>query len=301
MQQSASCMSTATKPPSEGAETKHAAYLSMMPYALAMLFACIYAILSCSRHLQMKSTGFDLGIFEQAIRAYSQLHAPVSDLKGFSLLGDHFSPILILIAPAYRVFPSPLTLLVAQALLIASAVIPIARHATSRLGVACGTCIGLGFGLSWGLQNAVVFDFHEIAFAVPIVAFSAERLLLRQWKSALLIAALLLLVKEDLALTFAAMGVYIAFRGKRRLGFMVTVAGIVACCLQIFVVIPALLHAGSDPYLRFFASTHKNPVTRLFTPAVKLVTLVRVLIPSGFLAIASPLFLLAVPTLAWRF
>ena len=41
---------------------------------------------------------------------------------GFNLLGDHFQPIVALIAPFFRVFPSSATLLVAQALLTAASV-----------------------------------------------------------------------------------------------------------------------------------------------------------------------------------
>ena len=46
---------------------------------------------------------------------------------GFNLLGDHFQPIVALVAPFFRLFPTPVTLLVAQALLTAVSVVPVCR------------------------------------------------------------------------------------------------------------------------------------------------------------------------------
>lgn len=79
----------------------------------------------------MRTTGFDLGIFEQAVRSYSHGQLPVSELKGpgFPLLGDHFSPVLATLVPFYRLWSSPILLLVAQAALFAVAVVPLASWA----------------------------------------------------------------------------------------------------------------------------------------------------------------------------
>src|SRR5690348_8114892 len=149
-----------------------------MPYALALVFFAGYATLSVLRHMRLRSTGYDLGIFEQAVRGYANGGPPVADLKGpgFDLLGDHFHPILALLAPAYRVFPGPVTLLVAQAALLAVSVVPVTRLALDRFGRSPSLAIGTGYGLSSGLQSTVGFDFHEVCFAVPLLAFSVTAL-----------------------------------------------------------------------------------------------------------------------------
>ena len=84
-----------------------------VPYALAALFFAIYSAHSLLRHRRMETHAYDLGLFEQVVRAYSNLEAPVSDIRapGFNVLGEHFHPILALLAPIYRVFPGPGTLL----------------------------------------------------------------------------------------------------------------------------------------------------------------------------------------------
>lgn len=275
------------------------------PHLLAALFFTAYAALSVTKHLQLRSTGYDLGIFEQAVRAYAELRTPVSELKGagYHLLGDHFHPILATLAPLYRLFPTPLTLLTAQAALLAVSVIPVTRLAIRTTTPRLGTAIGIAYGLSWGLQKAVAFDFHEIAFAVPLLAFSLEHLALRQWRPAAAWALPLILVKEDLPLTVAAIGLYILLSGRRRLlGTAVLAYGVLSGLLIVLVVIPAFSPDGHYAYLHTATqATGGNPITRLLLPPQKLGTLLALLAPTAFLALRSPLIVLALPTLAWRF
>lgn len=98
----------------------------------------LYAAVGARRQALIRTTGYDLGIFEQAVKAYAQLRAPVAPLRGdgFNLLGDHFHPVLVVLAPLYRIAPSPYTLLFAQAALLALAVVPLARRARQALAAA---------------------------------------------------------------------------------------------------------------------------------------------------------------------
>ncbi|WP_435131171.1 DUF2079 domain-containing protein [Actinacidiphila sp. bgisy144] len=186
------------------------------PYVLAVVFFAAYTALSVTRYRQLLTMSWDLGIFEQAVKSYAHLHAPVADLKGpgFNILGDHFSPITALLAPFYRVFPTPVTLLVAQALLFAVSVIPVTRVAGLLLGRGRGIAVGVAYALSWGVQKAVQFDFHEIAFAMPLLAFSLEAVLRRRWAAAMWWAVPLVFVKEDMGVTAAAIGVIVWWRTR---------------------------------------------------------------------------------------
>ena len=64
---------------------------ALLPWTWATAFFLLYATVAVRRHLLLRTTGYDLGIFEQAVRAYSQLRPPVVPLRGdhFNLLGDH--------------------------------------------------------------------------------------------------------------------------------------------------------------------------------------------------------------------
>ncbi|MFD8144880.1 DUF2079 domain-containing protein [Streptomyces sp. NPDC059708] len=275
------------------------------PYALTAVLFAVYAALSVTRHLRMEDASYDLGIFEQAVRAYAHLRVPVVDLKGpgYNVLGDHFSPVIGLIAPLYRIFPGPVTLLVVQAALFALSALPVTRASVRLLGPARGLALGAAYGLSWGIQRAVEFDFHEICFAVPLIAFALEALLAGRWRAALAWGLPLLLVKEDQGLTLAALALVVAWRARRtdrraaRLALGTAVAGAVVAALVFTVVIPAFA-AGGYTYWQKAG----GPGDALHGLGTKLTTLAWVLVPtSGLLALRSPLLWVALPTLGWRF
>jgi uncharacterized membrane protein len=184
--------------------------------ALAAFLA--YDVISVFKYLRLDPGSWDLGIFTEYVKQTAHLHAPVVAIRGtgFNLLGDHFQPIVALIAPFFRLFPTPETLLVAQALLVAISVIPVCRAARELLGTWPSRGIGLAYGFSWGLQQMIDFDFHEIAFAVPLLAFCLSALVRRRLRPAVLWALPLVLVKEDQGFTIAAIGLVMAGMGLAR-------------------------------------------------------------------------------------
>lgn len=283
------------------------------PLVLAGVFFALYTVLSVGRYRDLRTRSWDLGIFEQAVRSYAHLREPVADLKGpgFLILGDHFSPVTALLAPLYRIFPGPVTLLVAQAALFALAVVPVTRIGVARLGRARGLALGVVFGLSWGVQQAVDFDFHEICFAVPLIALALEALLRERWLAALAFAAPLVLVKEDLGLTTAAIALVVALRargrapGAMRAACAVAVLGAAFCALTLTVLIPSFNNAGDYDYWTKLGEGGGGggPLGALLDGVgEKARTLLWLLLPtSGLLALRSPLLLVALPTLGWRF
>ncbi|MEV6345581.1 DUF2079 domain-containing protein [Actinoplanes sp. NPDC051851] len=291
-----------------GTQARHAALRAVVaPWPLAAALFAVYACWSIHRHLRLRTSGYDLGIFEQAVRGYAHLGAPEATIKGpgFNLLGDHFHPILILLAPVYRLFPGPITLLVAQAALIAVSSIPITRLATRVAGPGAGPGAGasaaVAYGTSWGLQATVDFDFHEVAFAVPLLAFGLTALVERRWTAAAAWTLPLIAVKEDLPATVAVIGLLVAVRGRTRLGVAMIVTAIGAGAVIVGVVLPALNPAHVYLYAASAAPDGQDVLHRLFLPAGKFRTLLWLLAPTLSLAVRSPLLLVALPTLAWRF
>ncbi|MFD9817049.1 DUF2079 domain-containing protein [Streptomyces sp. NPDC059080] len=274
------------------------------PWWTAVLLFAAYATVSLLRDLTMGTASWDLGIFEQAVRGYAHLGAPIVDLKGpgTNILGDHFSPVLILLAPLYRLLPSPMTLLTAQAALFALSSVPVTRTAARYLGRARGLAIGVAYGLSWGVQKAVDFDFHEIAFALPLLAFALEAVVRGRWTAAVCWAAPLVLVKEDLGVTAAAIGVVVLVRARRVVPLAVALVGfgLTATTVTLGVIIPGFNGTGSyDYWTKLGGDGAAGPGIGAGTA---LHTLLWVLLPTtGLLALRSPLLLAAVPTLGWRF
>jgi len=191
-----------------GREPPGGARPDWVPWLIAAATFAVYTTISVFRYLRMDPGSWDLGIYTEYVRQLAGLHAPVVTIKGagFNLLGDHFQPIVALVAPFYRIFPTPVTLLVAQALLTAISVFPVCRAARELLGTGVSRVIGAAYGFSWGLQQMIIFDFHEIAFAVPLIAFSLSALVRRRPWAAAGWALPLVFAKEDQGLTVAAIG-----------------------------------------------------------------------------------------------
>ncbi len=271
--------------------------------AWAVLCGTAYSALALVRFERFEPTSYDNAIFEQAISGYAHLQAPIVPIKGpdFNLLGDHFSPIIALVAPAYRAFPTAQTLMVAQAVLIALSVYVVASLALRRLGLWAGGGIAVAYGLSFGLQSAVEANFHEIAFGVPLLALADAAYVERRYGSVVAWSLPLLLVKEDLGITVALIGLVLWFAGERRRGTWLAVAGGAGFLLVILVIIPAINPAGAYAYTGAVGGDAGLLDTVLDDPGRKTLTVVMTFAVAGFAAFASPWALLVVPTFAWRF
>src|SRR5215831_15009764 len=191
------------------------AYRDPVTCAVVVAVFGAYLALSLFRLLQLDPTSWDMGIFTEYVKQLAHLHAPIVDVRGagFNLLGDHFQVAVAVIAPFFRAFPSPATLLVAQALLTAVSVFPVTQAGTALLGRGAGRAIGVAYGFSWGLQQMIIFDFHEITIAVPLLAFSLSALIRGRTWAAILWALPLVFVKEDQGFTAAAIGLLILAAG----------------------------------------------------------------------------------------
>lgn len=137
---------------------------SLAEASLVVLLAAAYSFYSLLRHASFGSAGYDLGIFDQAVRSYSLGHPPWAPVKGieYNLLGDHFHPIIALIQPLYLIWPDPRLLLIVQALVVALALVPILRILDRRLPRVCSGIVAVIIMLSWPMQGLIDFDFHEV-------------------------------------------------------------------------------------------------------------------------------------------
>jgi len=292
-------------------------YRDPLTWAIVSVVFGSYATLSLFGFFRLNPTTYDLALFTESVKQYAHFHAPIADAKGAgtNLWGEHFSPAVAVLAPFYRVFPSAATLLVAQALLTAASVFAVAATARARLGAGQARAIALAYGFSWGLQLMIHFEFHEVALAVPLLAFSLSALVQGRLRACLLWALPLVFVKEDLGFTLVALGLYLIVVGMRAgdnkrvgAGQFLVVWGLGWSCLAIAVIIPHFNPGHVYPFWHdggISAGGHLSVlgvVQQFFRDwPVKLLTLVMLLLPTAFVALRSPLALVAVPGLLLRF
>jgi uncharacterized membrane protein len=293
--------------------------------------AACYLVSSFTVYAQYRGSGYDLGIFDQAVRAYSRFHAPITPLKapGFDILGDHFHPILALLAPAYWVWDNPGVLLVAQALLIAWSVRVVYRFTRRRTGPGFSFMIAAVYGLAWPIQTMIDVQFHEVAVAVALLALAIDALDRGDHKRLVLWSAALLLVREDMGILVALLGLlaYVRARSvdattwRTRLAHRppgaavaLVVGGVAAYELITAVAIPALAPTHRFGYWQFDAIGENLPdalgniITRpwhavhvFFTPGDKVRTMLYLIAPLTILPFCSPYVVIALPLLAERF
>jgi uncharacterized membrane protein len=298
--------------------------------ALTVLAAGVYSVFALAQYYTFRTSSYDLVIFDQAVRSYAHFMPGISIIKGlhngfgphFSILGDHWSPIIASLAPLYWIYDSPVTLLVAQAVLFALAIPPLwlfTRRAFGggRNATAAAYLVSVAYALSWPIASALAFDFHEVAFAPVLTAVALERLQAGRLRTALIALAALLLVKEDMGLLVAGIGLYLAVarprvvRRQLAVGTALIVVGLAASLVAIYVLIPAF--GGRSGYYWAYTAlgrdapqalahliTHPGSLRLLVTPRVKLETVLWLLGAFCFLPLLSPITLAAVPLLAER-
>ena len=275
----------------------------LLPAGFTVFAFVIYTAMSWVMWDNYISPSWDLGIFTQLADRYASLETPIVNIKGegYNLLGDHFHPILALLGPFFWLFPTGFTLLVIQAFLFAISAWPIVSLAEEKLGRVPAVLMGGSYVLSWGLLNAVWSQFHEIAFAVPLLAFGLVWWVRGKKIFAIIAIGLLVFVKEDLGLTVAAVGaaVYLRERSRENLryGIGLIIWGIVWFLLATMVILPALNPQGQWDY------TDNLSLISQLTAGMgeKILTVILLILSAGLVGLRSPLMLIMLPTLAWRF
>lgn len=285
---------------------------------LALLLAAFTALAvthSFLRHRAYESKGYDLGIFDQAIRQYALLKPPIVPVKGvgFHLLGDHFHPVLALLAPAYWIWDDPRVLGIVMALALALAAVPVYLFARRRSGHGLALGAAAALLLSWPFQAMVNWDFHEITLGVPLMAWLVWSLDGGRPWAVTALAASLLTVREDMGVTLVAVALVLAIRGHRVQAAVTAVLGVAGYWFATSVAIPRFSPTGSFGYWQFTALGPDLPSSLLFILTrplsavgvlvdhpLKIALLLLHLVPLLLLPLLSPLTLLAMPVLLSR-
>lgn len=166
----------------------------------AVVYFLSVSALSLLRHFSLHTHGYDLGFFDQLVWRLSRFEGfHAIQEPGPALIGSlHFSPILYLLVPFYWVWPSPVVLLAAQTGLLALGgwfLLKIAhRELRSPLLVLAA---GAAYFCFPYLLQANLFDFHEMAFGVPVFLGLVWMLSNRHYGWAAALAALYLSCRED--------------------------------------------------------------------------------------------------------
>lgn len=149
----------------------------------------------------------DLAIFHQVIARSSQ-----GDLFGFTIhphsyLGDHVDFFLLLLAPFYTLIQHPAVLLVLQAAAVSLAVWPLfLLTRTTGLAPAWRVLLTLLYCSNAAIHNAVLFEFHTLVFAIPLLFLATLAYAQHRLPLYLLALFFTLIIREDTGLVLMGLG-----------------------------------------------------------------------------------------------
>lgn len=286
---------------------------------LVLVAALFYGYLAAVRIHQHVAASFDFGVLFQVVHGWA-FHAypgePLAQPYMSNEWGDHFSPILALLAPLLWIHDSPTTLAVAQALLICAAGVPV-YFAVRRLLGAPAAVFACALYLSCvEVQNAIGFDIHENMFEPLLIAIAIERALAGRWTPAAIAMGLTLLCYEDMGVMVLLFGCWAGWKRKWRHAAALCLLGPAAMFLYTSVIVPAWGHdlpfwtarhfdyqqslkASSIGQAVAHALEHpRHFVHLLISNQTKRDTWWMLLAPLGFLCLFSPISYLAGTTIA---
>ena len=210
----------------------------------AALFAAIYALLSWLKYRAYMDARFDLGNMVQAV--YNTAHgrfleSTTGELKPrqMSRLGAHVDPILALFALPWLVWPSPVMLLVLQAVIVATGAWPAYRLGTRvTRDPRAGALLAGAYLLYPALGFLVLNEFHPVALATPLLLWAFLYIEESRWLWALPFLVLAAACKETVPLALGTMGVYFAIRKRSWRPLIMTAAAAAYFAVAVWVIIP---------------------------------------------------------------
>lgn len=200
-------------------------------------YALYFSFTTVQIHRGIGTSAYDFGLYDQGIWLLSQGKTPFVTLMGRNLFGDHTSFILLPLVPLMWMFSSTSLLFVVQTLAIASGAIPIYAFARKHLE---SDALGCVFACTYLLYPAVswtnVENFHPDSFLGVFIATALWAALHRKWRWYVGAVLLALMVKEDVVLVVAPIGVWVALRRDVRIG-VATVIGSIGAALICFLLV----------------------------------------------------------------
>jgi uncharacterized membrane protein len=185
-------------------------------WTLMALFVVIGGAMGSLRYLAYRTAYHDLGVYDQRIWWLSRLDLTASVTRIVEGFG-HFSPVLLPHVLLYRLYPSALVLIWLQVIAVAAGAYPVYRLAERHLGARAALAFAAVYLLYPSVVFTVLLDFHPDHLVLPLLLFAFLALDRGSTSVALLLALLVIMVKETMAPTAMAFGIYALVAMRRYL------------------------------------------------------------------------------------
>ncbi len=274
--------------------------------AFALVSAFITGGIGVYRYLTYSAPNFDFGLFCNMFYNMAETGLPNVTSERDMLLSHfavHFSPIYYLMLPFYVIFPSPVTLQILQAVIIASGIIPIVLIARKKgLSTKLTVIISAIYAAYPALSAGTFYDLHENCFLITLLLWVFYFYEAKRYIPLAIFSVLTLLVKEDAFIYLVIFALYLLISEKEwRIGAPMAVIPVI----YFFIVSTLMEQYGTgimsgrfgnmiydseDGLLGVLKTVLLNPgytLSQIFTTSAdntnKLKYLIQLLLPLGFI------------------
>ncbi|HET7342445.1 MAG TPA: DUF2079 domain-containing protein, partial [Methylomirabilota bacterium] len=144
-------------------------------------YAIVWMFITLTRHLAFQTHALDLGQFAQIAWSIAHGDGPWMTLPAMHAWGDHFSPILCVLAALAWVGPIAPALLVVQSLALAAGGFVVFAFARRHVDERLAAGLTLLYLVNPSLHGVNIRDVHVQAFAVPLLLAAALAADTRRW------------------------------------------------------------------------------------------------------------------------
>ncbi len=198
---------------------------------LAFVLFSVIALLTCLRYATYSSPNFDFGLFVNMFHHMRETGLPITSSERDRLLSHfavHISPIYYLLLPLYFVFPSPYTLQISQALVLAGGMLPLyllAKH--KGLSNKAIILMAVAYAFSPVIICGTSYDIHENCFLVPLLLWVFYFFEREKYLFMYIATAFVFCIKEDACLFVFFFGLFAVVSRKNYLhGIILSVASV---------------------------------------------------------------------------
>lgn len=218
--------------------------------AAVVLYVSVFIGISILKLELHRYNAIDLAIYQQTL--WQSAHGTLFGLSihPSSYLGDHFEPLLLMLAPFTAISSSLVIPLAAQTIMLGLGAWPIFRIARKPLGERLAALVAILYLAHPFVQNANTFEFHLLPFAIPLLLWTVCFYYEKKFPFFLVFLIGSLAVREDVALAIIPFSIVAALE-RRSWRWKVVPA---ALGIMWFVgALQIISHANPDGVYKFFS------------------------------------------------
>jgi uncharacterized membrane protein len=286
---------------------------------VVVAYAVVFSAAGLLDYIGFRSASYDLGNAVQAI--WNTAHGHILETTAengdaFSRLGWHVDPLLVLFAPLWWIWSSPVILLVVQAVAVSLGALPVFWLTRKHLGSEkAATAFAIAYlaypATQWNALDPNL-GFHPVSLALPLLLYALWWLDEERWVRFAIVAVLAAASNEQVPVIVGCLCLWYGVTRKRPvLGASLFATGLAITVVD-FLIVPHFSTSGTNPFAGRYTAVggtaggivktlllHPLKAAEVIPTGHKLAYLALLFIPLLGLCLRAPLLLVAaLPPLA---